>query len=104
MVDCFEVGKLKNRIIMVCRWQIDFSGLKKGMEVRWCLNGIDGIKNVLKGNHSAMIGFLINPNAHEAGAYCFHEFISCYLLIGWGHLYMSRLKRWHWNIIWGRLQ
>lgn len=30
MVDCFEVGKLKNRIIMVCRWQIDFSGLKKG--------------------------------------------------------------------------
>lgn len=46
------------------------------MEVRWCLNGIDGSKNVLKGNHSAMIGFLINPNAHEAGAYCFQEFMK----------------------------
>lgn len=26
--------------------------------------------------HSAMIGFLINPNAHEAGAYCFQEFMK----------------------------
>lgn len=26
--------------------------------------------------HSAIIGFLINPNAHEAGAYCFQEFVK----------------------------
>ena len=26
--------------------------------------------------HSAMIGFLINPNSHEAGAYCLQEFMK----------------------------
>ena len=26
--------------------------------------------------HSAMIGFLINPNAHEAGAYCLEKFLE----------------------------
>jgi len=50
MVDCFEVGKLKNRIIMVCRWQIDFSGLKRGACGLLVFQQRGGWKKILKGN------------------------------------------------------